>query len=133
MMWGNIDATQSCPVPKNSTAWHLDQRLLHEYADACTPRGSCMGIQMRVHAELSVGGAFVWPLPQVTSKQWKTHKSQVTLFLPKTWAAAKASLRGGYRGGDLWWPRLMWGRGTPRSGFRAGGGVWSSREDGVSP
>ena len=51
-MWGNTDATQSCPVPKDSTAWHLDQRLLHGYTDACTPRGSCTGTQTRVHTEL---------------------------------------------------------------------------------
>ena len=185
MMWGNIDATQSCPVPKDSTAWHLGQRLLrgyadvctlggscmgtrmcvhpgvpvcvhgcvytqgllHGYADACTPRGSCVGTWVCVHPGaptwvhrcmytqkvMSVGGAFIWPLPQVTSEQQKTHESQVTPSLPRTWAEARASLRGGDRAGDLWWPRLIWGRGTPRSGFRAGGGVWSGRKDGVNP
>lgn len=83
-----------------STQMRVHPGLLHGYTDACT------------HRAVSVGGAFVWPLPQVTSEQWKTHTSQVTLFLPKTWAAARASLRGGYRGGNLWWPRLV-GKGNP--------------------
>lgn len=37
MMWGNIDVTLelSC-LQEQHTAWHLDRRLLHEYADVYT-------------------------------------------------------------------------------------------------
>lgn len=128
MMWGNIDATQSCPVPKNSTAWHLNQRLLHEYADVCTPKGLLHGYTDACTCRAVCGRCFCLCSFRSPPSSGRHTSPRWRCFYPRP--GLRQSQSEGEVTGEVTcrWPQLMWEGEPLRSGFKAQG--WCLEQQG---